>query len=145
MHRHFHLETQVVWEIMPGQLANGEIVDVWARGQPVAWTLPARAARGGRWRSFPMASEAEGATPEELSRVYGYFCHEWNHGKPLLREDGSCVEGASGTVVEAATPRAITAGPGRRLVRFKAYMLRAPLEDATNVTKRHLHTQVCSQ
>jgi hypothetical protein len=127
---------------MPGQLANGEVVDVWARGQPVAWTLPSKAARGGRWRSFPMASEAEGASSEELSRVYGYFCHEWNRGRARPGDDGACVMGKSGAG-EVASGVANDTDPGRRLVRLKAYMLRAPLEDVSMVTKRHLHTQVC--
>jgi hypothetical protein len=107
---------------MPGQLANGAVVDVWAFGAPVAWTLPSKAARGGRWRSFPMASQMEGASFAELERVYGYLCREWNG-------NGTCVSGDT--------------DPGQRLVRFKAYMLRAPFDDTTQVTKRHLHTQEC--
>ena len=186
-------DTEVVWQIMPGLLEDGSVVDVWRRGAAVNWDVPKAAttttttttndeveARGsppyessvhsllspvwqnlssflsfsftfensrhGRWRSFPLASRDD-ATEEELEEIYSWFCKEWNEGYDTGGNFGS-------------------SDPRRRLVRFRAYLLQAPLQIDSNktygkrnheeganfspeqqlpVSKRLLRTQVCSK
>lgn len=67
-------EDHVTWEIMPARTRNGAIVDLWS-AKPVSWAQPPKAARSGRWRSFPMLGDGE-APLEEVERVYAYFCRE---------------------------------------------------------------------
>jgi hypothetical protein len=67
-------EDHVTWEIMPARLHSGEIVDLWSQ-KPVTWKQPEKAARSGRWRSFPMLGDGE-APAEEVERVYAWFCRE---------------------------------------------------------------------
>ena len=67
-------EDHVTWEIMPARTHSGAIVDLWSQ-QPVSWKQPAKAARSGRWRSFPMLGDGE-APAEEVERVYAWFCRE---------------------------------------------------------------------
>ena len=111
-------EKFVVWEIMPGELDDNSVVDVWRYGAPVSWEVPIGDAnvRTGRWRSFPMASLAN-ASSDELQEIYGMLCREWNRN-----------------------------GVNRkRLVRFKAFMLQAPIASPSKVSKRLLHTQWCTE
>ena len=71
----------VTWEIAPGRLADGSIVDVWGRSNTVDWRLPGSGApctstaRPGRWRSFPYLAGIEG---EEGDVLWRYLCDEWN-------------------------------------------------------------------
>ena len=67
-------EDHVTWEIMPARLQSGATVDLWSQ-KPVSWKQPAKAARSGRWRSFPMLGDGE-APAEEVERVYAWFCRE---------------------------------------------------------------------
>ncbi|KAJ1458506.1 hypothetical protein M885DRAFT_614358 [Pelagophyceae sp. CCMP2097] len=67
-------DDHVVWEMMPARLEDGSTLDLWSHAA-VSWEMPPRAARGGRWRSFPMVSAAD-ASEEELERIYSYFCDE---------------------------------------------------------------------
>jgi len=56
-------EEYVTWEIAPGLLADGSVVDVWGRVDEVSWDMPGTGApctstaRPGRWRSFPYLAE----------------------------------------------------------------------------------------
>jgi hypothetical protein len=74
-------EEYVTWEIAPGQLRNGSIVDVWGRRDTVTWDLPGAGApctataRPGRWRSFPYLAGLEG---EDGDRLWRYLCDEWD-------------------------------------------------------------------
>jgi hypothetical protein len=76
-----HVFRYVTWEIAPGRLADGSIVDVWGRGSTVDWRLPGSGApststaRPGRWRSFPYLAGIEG---DEGDVLWGYLCDEWN-------------------------------------------------------------------
>mmetsp|Transcript_61443 Transcript_61443/g.139082 ORF Transcript_61443/g.139082 Transcript_61443/m.139082 type:complete len:262 (+) Transcript_61443:721-1506(+) len=115
-------DTEVVWEIMPGALKDGSVIDVWRSGENVSWSLPKHAARQGRWRSFPMVSASDGASEEELDSAYGYFCREWNEFGGPGSQDCS-----------------------KLLTRFKAFMLRAPLDDTAQVSKRLLREQNCPE
>lgn len=71
----------MTWEIAPGRLRDGSIVDVWGRSDTVDWRLPGggapctSTARPGRWRSFPYLAGIEG---EEGEVLWGYLCKEWN-------------------------------------------------------------------
>ena len=115
-------DTEVVWEIMPGAIKDGSVIDVWRSGENVSWSLPKHAARQGRWRSFPMVSASDGASEEELDSAYGYFCREWNEFGGPGSQDCS-----------------------KLLTRFKAFMLRAPLDDTAQVSKRLLREQNCPE
>jgi hypothetical protein len=89
-------EEYVTWEIAPGQLRDGSIVDVWGKKMEVDWRLPGSGApctatgRPGRWRSFPYLAGLEG---EDGDALWRYLCWEWNnqhvvnghHEKELLR------------------------------------------------------------
>ncbi len=144
-------DTVVVWEIMPGQLADGSVVDVWRRGAPVDWAMPQRrgggggllafgsstTTRGGRWRSFPLASSSD-ASEEELEEIYSYFCREWNN------EWESEQRLPSSSLSSSVSPtKARSVEEAKRLVRFKAFMLQAPLAAPDEVSKRLLREQSC--
>jgi len=74
-------EEYVTWEIAPGKLVDGSVVDVWSKGESISWDMPVTGApstsssRGGRWRSFPYLAELDGEDGEAL---WGYLCQEWN-------------------------------------------------------------------
>ena len=72
------LETHVTWYTAPARLADGSVVDLWARGAPVSWDVPAAAARGGRWKSFPALVE----TGADGARLWEHLCREWNDAMP---------------------------------------------------------------
>jgi len=108
----------IVFEIMPARLRDGNVVDLWRRGDPVSWDVPARAPRRGRWRTFPMIGQAD-APPDRLNATYFYFCHEWNSRASVRRNDSL------------------------QVLHFHAYMLRSSIFDTANVTKRLLHVQRC--
>ena len=87
----------VTWEIAPGRLQDGSVVDVWGRTDVVNWKMPGSGApctstsRPGRWRSFPYLADLEG---EDAEALWGYLCDEWdrenevdttNPGRKLLR------------------------------------------------------------
>jgi hypothetical protein len=98
-------EEYVTWEIAPGLLQDGSIVDVWGRTNAVDWTLPGSGsalhtatARPGRWRSFPYLAELRGRYGEAL---WGYLCREWDR------------DNRAGD------------NPGRKLVRYNFFMLQA--------------------
>jgi hypothetical protein len=71
----------VSWEIAPGLLVDGSVVDVWSKSLDVSWSMPGSgapstsSARPGRWRSFPYLAELEGDDGEALWR---YSCAEWD-------------------------------------------------------------------
>lgn len=94
----------VTWEIAPGRLADGSVVDVWGRRDEVLWSMPGGGApctstsRPGRWRSFPYLAELEGEDGEAL---WGYLCKQWD------REND------------------VDKNPGRQLLRFNFFMLQA--------------------
>lgn len=74
-------EEYVTWEIAPGLLVDGSIVDVWGRKNSVDWNLPGSGApctstaRPGRWRSFPYLAELEG---EDAEALWSYLCRQWD-------------------------------------------------------------------
>ena len=72
------LETHVTWYTAPARLADGSVVDLWARGAPVSWDVPAAAARGGRWKAFPALVE----TGADGARLWEHLCREWNDAAP---------------------------------------------------------------
>ena len=98
-------ETYVTWEIAPGQLQDGSIVDVWGRRDTVDWSLPGggapctATARPGRWRSFPYLAGLQG---EEGDALWRYLCNEWD------REN-----------------KVDEANPGRKLIKYNFFMLQA--------------------
>jgi hypothetical protein len=74
-------EEYVTWEIAPGLLADGSVVDVWGRRDEFSWNLPGSGApctaiaRPGRWRSFPYLAELVGMDGFAL---WSYLCREWD-------------------------------------------------------------------
>lgn len=114
-------EEYVTWEIAPGLLLDGSVVDIWGRSQVVNWDLPGAGApctstsRPGRWRSFPYLAELEGADGEAL---WGYLCKEWD-------EENS---------------------PDKKLIRYNFFMLQAdvlPNMSFSATRKRLIHSHEC--
>jgi hypothetical protein len=97
-------EEYVSWEIAPGKLADGSIVDIWGRRSDVTWAMPGggapctATARPGRWRSFPYLADMRGHEGEAL---WSYLCREWD------REND------------------VDNNPGHRLIKYKFFMLQA--------------------
>ena len=95
----------VTWEIAPGRLRDGSVVDVWGRTDVVNWNMPGSGApctstsRPGRWRSFPYLADLEG---EDAEALWGYLCEEWDRAN-----------------------EADTVNPGRKLLRYNFFMLQA--------------------
>jgi len=130
-------EEYVTWEIAPGRLADGSVVDVWARKDVVDWDMPGTGApctstsRPGRWRSFPYLAGLEG---EEGEALWGYLCTQWD------KENGVGVLGGEdgGDVVMNA---------GRKLLRFNFFMLQAdvlPNMGFSATRKRLIHSHDCT-
>lgn len=115
----------VTWEIGPGRLSDGSVVDVWGRTDFVEWSMPGTGApctstaRPGRWRSFPYLADLEGEDGEAL---WGYLCKQWN------RENN------------------VDSNPGRKLLRYNFFMLQAdvlPNMGFSATRKRLVHSYEC--
>lgn len=118
-------EEYVTWEIAPGRLVDGSVVDVWGRREEVNWHMPGSGApststsRPGRWRSFPYLAGLEG---EEGEVLWNYLCYQWDTENDVLRY------------------------PGRRLVRYNFFMLQAdvlPNMAFSATRKRLIHSLEC--
>ena len=113
-------EEYVTWEIAPGKLQDGSVVDIWGNKDHVDWTMPGSGApctstaRPGRWRSFPYLAELEGESGEAL---WSYLCRQWD-----------------------SSNHADSHNPGRKLVRFKFFMLQADVlpEMGFSATRKRL-------
>lgn len=113
-------EEYVTWEIAPGKLQDGSVVDVWGNKDHVDWSMPGSGApctstaRPGRWRSYPYLAELEGESGEAL---WSYLCRQWDSNN-LADSDN----------------------PGRKLVRFKFFMLQADVlpEMGFSATRKRL-------
>ncbi|KAL7520557.1 hypothetical protein ACHAWX_005274 [Stephanocyclus meneghinianus] len=122
-------EDYVTWEIAPGKLADGSIVDVWSKSNEVSWEMPGAGApctstaRAGRWRSFPYLAGLDGEDGETL---WSYLCQQWD------RENN--VNDTSGV------------NAGRKLLRFNFFMLQAdvlPNMGFSATRKRSIHSHDC--
>lgn len=97
-------EEYVTWEIAPGRLVDGSIVDIWGRSEEVNWRMPGAGApctstsRPGRWRSFPYLAELDGEDGEAL---WSYLCRQWDRENDVVNN------------------------PGRKLTKFNFFMLQA--------------------
>jgi hypothetical protein len=122
-------EEYVTWEIAPGRLADGSVVDVWGQKDEVDWEMPGTGApctstaRPGRWRSFPYLAELEG---EEGEALWSYLCRQW------YRENG------------------VSQGVhhGRKLLRYNFFMLQAdvlPNMGFSATRKRLIHSHDCTR
>jgi hypothetical protein len=118
-------EEYVTWEIAPGRLVDGSIVDVWGRSTEVNWDMPGAGApctstsRPGRWRSFPYLAEIQG---EEGQVLWQYLCDEWD------REHGADLD------------------PSKKLMRFNFFMLQSdvlPNMGFSPTRKRLIHQHSC--
>ena len=116
----------VTWEIAPGKLADGSVVDVWSKSNNVSWEMPGAGAprtstaRAGRWRSFPYLAELDGDDGETL---WSYLCRQWDEENKV--ESGN---------------------EGRKLHRFKFFMLQAdvlPDMGFSATRKRLIHSHDC--
>ena len=119
----------VTWEIAPGKLADGSIVDVWSKSDEVSWEMPGAGApctstaRAGRWRSFPYLAELDGDDGETL---WNYLCRQWDE------ENG---------VNDPSRENA-----GRKLLRFNFFMLQADVLQNMGFSatrKRLVHSHDC--
>eukprot|EP00586_Coscinodiscus_wailesii_P021358 CAMPEP_0172505764 /NCGR_PEP_ID=MMETSP1066-20121228/188796_1 /TAXON_ID=671091 /ORGANISM="Coscinodiscus wailesii, Strain CCMP2513" /LENGTH=526 /DNA_ID=CAMNT_0013282497 /DNA_START=15 /DNA_END=1595 /DNA_ORIENTATION=+ len=120
-------EEYVTWEIAPGRLADGQIVDVWSKSDTIHWDMPGAGApctstaRAGRWRSFPYLAELEG---EEGDVLWNYLCKQWDEEHNVGRY------------------------PGRKLLRFNFFMMQAdvlPEMGFSRSRKRLIHSHVCAE
>eukprot|EP00587_Corethron_hystrix_P010700 CAMPEP_0113320746 /NCGR_PEP_ID=MMETSP0010_2-20120614/14460_1 /TAXON_ID=216773 ORGANISM="Corethron hystrix, Strain 308" /NCGR_SAMPLE_ID=MMETSP0010_2 /ASSEMBLY_ACC=CAM_ASM_000155 /LENGTH=213 /DNA_ID=CAMNT_0000178647 /DNA_START=735 /DNA_END=1376 /DNA_ORIENTATION=- /assembly_acc=CAM_ASM_000155 len=115
-------EEYVTWEIAPGRLNDGTVIDIWSK-KSVTWDMPVTGspststARGGRWRSFPYLAGLDGEDGEAL---WNYLCWEWNTENR---------------------------NPLKKLVRFNFFMLQAdvlPNMQFSPTRKRLIHSQECT-
>mmetsp|Transcript_13061 Transcript_13061/g.24948 ORF Transcript_13061/g.24948 Transcript_13061/m.24948 type:complete len:459 (+) Transcript_13061:101-1477(+) len=122
-------EEYVTWEIAPGRLQDGSIVDVWSKTDEVLWEMPGAGApctstaRAGRWRSFPYLAELDGEDGETL---WSYVCRQWDEEHGV--NDGSRNNG------------------GKKLLRFNFFMLQAdvlPNMGFSATRKRLIHSHDC--
>ena len=111
-------EEYVTWEIVPGRLGDGTIVDVWSGddGGYVDWDMPGTGApctstaRAGRWRSYPyLADFASVEGTEEHDALWGYLCRQWDDANGVVDDVG----GGEGKNL------------GRKLLRYNFFMLQA--------------------
>ena len=124
-------EEYVTWEIAPGRLADGSIVDVWGRfSTNVDWNMPKSSgssttrtttydARPGRWRSFPYLGEMGN---EEHNALWNYLCYQWDVEHDVVNH------------------------PERKLLRFNFFMLQAdilPNMGFSSTRKRLIQEFVC--
>lgn len=121
-------EEYVTWEIAPGRLNDGSIVDVWSKSDAVSWEMPGAGvpctstARAGRWRSFPYLAELEGEDGEAL---WSYLCRQWD-------EENGVNDGGG--------------DDGKKLLRFNFFMLQAdvlPNMGFSATRKRLIHSHDC--
>jgi hypothetical protein len=121
------LPRYVTWEIAPGRLLDGSIVDVWSKSDAVSWDMPGAGApctstsRAGRWRSFPYLAELDG---EDGDALWQYLCKQW--------DDENRVD--------------VPGNGGRRLLRYNFFMLQAdvlPNMGFSATRKRLVHSHDC--
>lgn len=119
-------EEYVTWEIAPGRLLDGSIVDVWSKSNEVSWEMPGAGApctstaRAGRWRSFPYLAGLDGEDGETL---WAYLCKQWD-------EENGVNNGMD----------------GKKLLRFNFFMLQAdvlPNMGFSATRKRLIHSHDC--
>lgn len=120
----------MTWEIAPGKLANGLVVDVWGRKEYVDWNMPGTGApctstaRPGRWRSFPYLAELDGEDGEAL---WSYLCKQWDDENEVTKNDQNAQ---------------------RRLLRFNFFMLQAdvlPNMGFSSTRKRLIQSFDCTK
>mmetsp|Transcript_13917 Transcript_13917/g.29374 ORF Transcript_13917/g.29374 Transcript_13917/m.29374 type:complete len:508 (+) Transcript_13917:315-1838(+) len=123
-------EDYVTWEIAPGRLSDGSVVDIWGKTDVVSWDMPGAGApctstsRPGRWRSFPYLAELSGEDGEVL---WGYLCRQW--------DDENGVNDGSGL------------NKGRQLLRYNFFMLQADVLSNMRFSatrKRLIHSHDCT-
>ena len=122
-------EEYVTWEIAPGKLIDGSVVDVWGRKEYVDWAMPGTGApctstaRPGRWRSYPYLAELDG---EEGEALWSYLCRQWD-------EENNVNNGENAR---------------RKLLRFNFFMLQAdvlPNMGFSSTRKRLIHSYDCTK
>ena len=64
---------EVTWEVAPGRLRDGRVVDVWRETDVVSWDVPTAGLRHGRYRTWPFLTL--GGDGGAWDRV----CHEYEH------------------------------------------------------------------
>lgn len=123
-------EEYVTWEIAPGRLLDGSIVDVWSKSDTgVSWDMPGtgssdyyNTARRGRWRSFPYLADLDG---EDGDALWSYLCREWDDEHNVNNDVGR---------------------RGKKLLRFNFFMLQAdvlPNMGFSATRKRLIHQHDC--
>ena len=119
-------EEYVTWEIAPGRLADGSIVDIWSKTDDVSWEMPGTGApctstaRAGRWRSYPYLAELDGEDGEVL---WNYLCEQWDEENGVNPDN-----------------------PDKKLLRFNFFMLQADVKPNMGFSatrKRLIHSHDC--
>jgi len=122
-------EEYVTWEVAPGRLVDGTIVDVWSWREGVDWTMPGTGTsststiRRGRWRSFPYLVDLQG---EEKEALWSYLCKQWDHEH---------------------SPTSESSDAGKKLLRYNFFMLKADVLPNMGFSwprKRLIHSHICS-
>ena len=123
-------EAYVTWEMAPGRLVDGRVVDVWRLpAARVSWDVPGpgEVLHHGRYRMFPYLSDAARDRGPRGERFWDAVCDEWTRRMDTAAGDAS------------ASP----------LAKFNFFLLRAPLERGGteerygNVTKTLVRSHVC--
>ena len=132
-------EEYVTWEIAPGRLADGSVVDIWGRKDDVDWHMPGTGApctstaRPGRWRSFPYLAELDG---EEGEALWSYLCRQWDE------------ENGVDTLEEGDEDSGYNGNAHRKLLRYNFFMLQAdvlPNMGFSSTRKRLIHSHDCTK
>lgn len=129
-------EEYVTWEIAPGRLLDGTVVDVWSKTNTLHWSMPGNGApststhRPGRWRSFPyLADFASQDGTEESNALWGYLCREWDDTHGVVVSPGH------------------SNNWGKKLLRYNFFMLQAdvlPNMSFSPTRKRLIHSHDCT-
>ena len=120
-------DPHVTWEIAPGRLADGSVVEAWRTSSEVSWSVPEDGdawLRHGRYRMFPFLSAEAADEGAPGLAFWDAVCNEWDLRLP----------------VEALESRWLT--------QFNFFMLRAPLKHGGRygaVSKTLVRKHVCAR
>jgi len=143
-------EEYVTWEIAPGKLADGSVVDVWGRKDYVEWAMPGTGApctstaRPGRWRSFPYLAELDGEDGEAL---WSYLCRQWDRENGVSTVSNSN-DNDNDNNNDSSTSSASSINSHRKLLRFNFFMLQAdvlPNMGFSSTRKRLIKSYDCTK
>eukprot|EP00566_Odontella_aurita_P006548 CAMPEP_0113533052 /NCGR_PEP_ID=MMETSP0015_2-20120614/4390_1 /TAXON_ID=2838 /ORGANISM="Odontella" /LENGTH=597 /DNA_ID=CAMNT_0000432061 /DNA_START=168 /DNA_END=1961 /DNA_ORIENTATION=- /assembly_acc=CAM_ASM_000160 len=153
-------EEYVTWEIAPGRLSDGSVVDVWSKNPSGAeWDMPGAGApststaRAGRWRSFPYLADFASARGreeegyEEGFALWDYLCKEWDGENGVVPATVGSANTGSGSGSGSGNGNGnVNGNEGRRLLRYNFFMLQAdvlPEMGFSKTRKRLIRSHEC--